>query len=110
MNNADTIRIDTEDQWEEWMGDAGEPYYFAQQGGLPWIVYCNEDGDWYATRPASDDDRREDGTYPPGVTIDAEGLAPPLCITPSQGLWVLTVDDYQEPDDVIPPSAPHVAP
>lgn len=75
--------ITTDDDFEAWRDDAEEPSYLVYSEGMPWIAYQTEDCDWYATRPAHEDDRSEDGTYPGGVTLPLEGLTRPVLVQQS---------------------------
>lgn len=75
------ITVSTSDELDEWYEDAGDAFYFVTDAtGQGYVLFCNEDGDWWATRPADDDDQREDGTYPGGVTVHIDELPRPLTI------------------------------
>lgn len=73
--------ISTEEDLEAWE-DSGpeEPFYVASsRNGLVWVIYCTEDGDWYATRPALEDD---EPSLVQGVTVSLGSLPLPIRIAP----------------------------
>ena len=73
--------VSTDAEFDEWIEDADEHFYFVTDAtDRGYVLFCTEDGDWYATRPADDDDEREDGTYPGGVTVDIDTLTRPITI------------------------------
>lgn len=77
------ITLDTDAARESWVLNADGGSYLVFSEGTAWIAYQTEDGDWFATRPAWEDDLYPDGTFPDGVTHSFEGLALPLTIAAS---------------------------
>lgn len=41
---------------DAWRDHASEGRYFAEADSHAWILYSNEEGDWFAVRPPSEDD------------------------------------------------------
>lgn len=76
-----TIELTTDDELQEFFSDAEEPNYFARDTtGASFVIFATEDGDYLATRPAWEDDRQDDGTYPDGVTASIDDLSLPVTI------------------------------
>lgn len=86
--------LETDAERDTWMLEVNEPTFLVFADGTAWIAYSTEDGDWFATRPANDDDRREDGTFPDGVTWSFEGL--PLPVLVAQSAEMPDLDTYRE--------------
>lgn len=74
------VILETAAERDAWAEEADEPFYFMFAGGQPYVLFITEDGDWFATRPPYDDDRRDDGTYPGGVTEALESVLLPILI------------------------------
>lgn len=76
-----TITITTDQELTDYLDENDNPFFFAtDRTGFGHVVYSNEDGDYYATRPPLEDDVRPDGTCPDGVTFHVDGLELPITI------------------------------
>lgn len=78
-----TIEITTDEQLEEFIESATEATYFAteQSTSLAFVVFCSEDGDWYATRPPHEEDPKDtEGHWLSGVTLAVDSLALPITV------------------------------
>lgn len=78
-----TIEITTDEQLEEFIESATEASYFAteQSTSLAFVVFCSEDGDWYATRPPHEEDPKTvEGNWSTGVTLSVDSLTLPITV------------------------------
>lgn len=56
-----SVAIETDAEWQDWLAtadQAGVFVAFVVDQTAPWILYQNENGDWWATRPPTEDDPR----------------------------------------------------
>ena len=78
-----TTEITTDEQLNAFLEDAPAEMYFVTDGtDHAYVAFNSEDGDWYATRPAEEDEQ-VDGRYPPGVTTTLDALTLPLTVQPT---------------------------
>lgn len=78
------MTITTTDELNDFIETAEAEMYFATDStDHAYVVFNSEDGEWYATRPADEDDQ-VDGRYPPGVTTTLDALPLPLDIQPTR--------------------------
>lgn len=90
------ITLETDAARDSWVLSVDGGSYLVFSEGTAWIAYQTEDGDWFATRPAWDDDLYPDGTFPDGVTHSFEGLDLPLIIAASAEMPTETADPITE--------------